>query len=131
MATPARAPARPGRAAPAAPPPRPRRTPAPPGGAQQRVRAPARPRVAGGVLWIGLVAVLLAGIVAVNVAALRLNLESQRLEERKQDLLAENATAASELSSLASAARIEAVARTSLGLVPAEETTYVRVRKRR
>ena len=40
-------------------------TPAPP-----RPRA-ARPRVAGGVLWIVLVAVLLAGIVAVNVAALR------------------------------------------------------------
>ena len=120
MATPARAPARPQQPAPK-PPPRPRR-PVP---GRRR-----RPRVAGGVVWIALVALLLAGIVAVNVAALRLNLESQRLEERKQDLLAENATAASELSSLTSAARIEEVARGSLGLVPAEDTRYVRVRRR-
>lgn len=122
VAVPARAPARPRRAAPSAPP---RRPPAP------RTPPRARFRIAGGVVWIGLVAVLLAGIVAVNVAALRLNLESQRLEERKQDLLAENATTASELASLASAARIEAVARTSLGLVPADETRYVAARGRR
>ena len=86
--------------------------------------------MAGGVVWIALVGLLLAGIVAVNVAALRLNLESQRLEERRQDLLAENATAASEVSSLTSAARIEEVARRSLGLVPAEDPRYVRVRRR-
>jgi cell division protein FtsL len=127
VAAPARAPARPRRVAPPPPPGRPRRPPA----RRARTRPRGRFRIAGGVVWIGLVAMLLAGIVAVNVAALRLNLESQRLEERKQDLLAENATAASELSSLASAARIEAVARTSLGLVPAEETRYVGVPRRR
>jgi cell division protein FtsL len=121
VATPARAPVRPHQPPPTAP-PRERRRSAP---ARQ-----SRPRVAGGVVWIALVALLLAGIVAVNVAALRLNLESQRLEERKQDLLAENATAASELSSLTSAARIEEVARRSLGLVPAEDTRYVRIRRR-
>jgi cell division protein FtsL len=80
------------------------------------------------VVWIVLVSVLLAGIVAINVAALRLNLELQRLEERKEKLRTENATAASELSSLGAAARVEAVARDSLGLVPATETTYLRVR---
>ena len=32
-------------------------------------------RVAGGVAWIGVVAVLLAGVVAMNVAVLRLNMK--------------------------------------------------------
>ena len=39
-----------------------------------------RRRVAGGVVWIGVVAVLLAGVVALNVAVLRLNI---RLDERE------------------------------------------------
>lgn len=77
--------------------------------------------------WIAIVAFLLAGIVALNVAALRLNLESQRLEERRERLASENAAASSELSRLAAAARIEAVARRKLGLVPPDETTYVRL----
>jgi cell division protein FtsL len=96
-----------------------RRTPA---------RAAPRRRVAGGVVWIALVALLLVGIVALNVAALRLNLETQRLDERKERLLGENAAAASELSALAAADRIEAAARERLGLVHAAEVTYVRSR---
>ncbi len=64
-----------------------------------------------------------------NVAALRLNLEAQRLEQRKERLAAENAAAASELSSLAAAGRIEKAAR-DLGLVVPVETTYVRIRPR-
>ena len=75
-----------------------------------------------------LVAALLAGIVAVNVAALRLNLESQDLEARKEKLLGENAAAASELSSLTAASRIEEVAREELGLVAPAQVTYVRIR---
>jgi cell division protein FtsL len=78
-------------------------------------------------VWIVLVAVLLAGIVAVNVAALRLNLESQDLDARKEQLRGENAAASSELSSLAAAARIEQVARDDLGLVEPAQVTYVRI----
>ena len=74
-------------------------------------------------------AVLLAGIVAVNVAALRLNLEAQRLDERKEQLRSQNAAAASELSSLAAAGRIEEVARRSLGLVEPSEVSYVDARR--
>jgi cell division protein FtsL len=117
--------ARPQRAAPArAPASRPRRAPA------RRARPAARPRVAGGVLWIVLIAALLAGIVAVNVAALRLNLESQRLDTRQDELLTENAAAASKLSSLASASRIEATAVRELGLerAGADSVVYVAVR---
>jgi cell division protein FtsL len=113
---------RPQRAAPR-PAPRPRRSPAP------RARVAARPRVAGGVLWIVMVAALLAGVVAVNVAALQLNVESQRLDERKDKALTANAAAQSELSSLGAASRIEAAAR-SMGLVAPSETSYVRPRNR-
>ena len=95
-----------------------------------RRRASPRLRVAGGLAWIAFVAVLLAGIVAINVAALRLHLEIQRLEERKDKLRAENAAAASEVSTLAAAGRVELVARGSLGLVRPVETTYVRVQRR-
>jgi cell division protein FtsL len=121
VAAPART--RPERAAPRpAPKTRPRQ-------AQPRPRPAARPRprIAGGVVWIVLVAVLLAGIVAVNVAALRLNLESQDLEARKEQLRGENAAASSELSSLAAAARVEQVARDDLGLVEPTQVTYVRI----
>jgi cell division protein FtsB len=116
--------AAPARASPkrAAPPP----APAPSRGRRPR-RSPARPRLARSVLWIGVVAALLAGIVAVNVAALRLRLDAQRLAERKERLVGENAAAASELSTLASAERIEVEAR-RLGLVRPNETTYVKVR---
>jgi cell division protein FtsL len=115
--------------------PRPRRAveqparrvaPTPAAPPRPRARANARPRLAGGVAWIVLVAALLAGIVALNVAALRLNLEVQRLNEEKKQLATENAGSASELSTLAASARIEAMARRKLGLVAPVETTYVR-----
>jgi cell division protein FtsL len=86
--------------------------------------------VAGGVIWIVLVAALLAGIVAVNVAALRLSLESQRLEERRQNLLADNAALTSDLSSLGAASRVESTARGRLGLVDAAAATYVKAKAR-
>jgi cell division protein FtsL len=76
-----------------------------------------------------MVAALLAGVVAVNVAALQLNVESQRLDERKDKALTANAAAQSELSSLGAASRIEAAAR-SMGLVAPSETSYVRPRSR-
>lgn len=128
MAAAAPARARPRRAA-TAPAPSPRPRPRPQRSAARRPRPAARPRVAGGVLWIVVLAVLLAGIVAVNVAALRLNLESQELEQRRQDLQAENATAASKLSSLGAASRVEMTARGRLGLVDAEGASYVKARR--
>ncbi len=118
---PAHAPARPQRA--------PRTAPAPRRAPATRTRRAARPRVAGGVLWIVIVAVLLAGVVAVNVAALQLNVESQRLDERRDKALAANAVAQSELSSLGAASRIERAAR-AMGLVAPTETSYVGVRRK-
>jgi cell division protein FtsL len=86
-----------------------------------------RTRVFGGVVWIGFVTVLLTGVVALNVAVLRLNLQLDELGRERANLRAENAALASRFSSSHATARIEASARSQLGLVPAEpdDTAYV------
>jgi cell division protein FtsL len=106
-----------------APPPKPRRRPRP------RTRREEAPRVFGGVVWIVFVAVLLTGVVALNVAVLRLNVQLDQLGRERASIRAENAAIASRLSSAHATARIEALARTELGLVRAEpdDTTYVRL----
>jgi predicted lipid-binding transport protein (Tim44 family) len=90
-------------------------------------RPPARPRLAGSVAWIGLVAVLLAGIVALNVGLLRLNMEGERLDGEKQKLVATRDGLTAQLSRAAAAGRIEAIATGKLGLVRADERTYIRL----
>ncbi len=83
-----------------------------------------------GVAWIAVTAALLAGVVAVNVAVLRRNVELDELSRRRAQLRAENAALASRLASAAAAARIERQARERLGLVPADpgQTRYVDLR---
>jgi hypothetical protein len=85
----------------------------------------ARRGLAGGVVWIGLVAVLLAGVVALNVAVLRLNMRLEGLGRERVDLRAENALLASELSTTLNQRRIDSLAQLRLGLVRAEDPTYV------
>jgi len=96
-----------------------------------RVAARAQPqrRVTGGVLWIAIVAVLLAGVVAMNVTVLRLNMTLDRLGRERANLRADNAQLFSQLSSAAAAGRIQALAIKRLGFVPAtsEQTTYVQL----
>lgn len=84
-------------------------------------------RVAGGVVWIGVVAVLLAGVVALNVAVLRLNMQLDRLGQERANLRAQNAALSVQLSSQASAPRIQQLAAKRLGFVPAtpDQTSYV------
>jgi len=88
-------------------------------------------RVTGGVLWISIVAVLLAGVVALNVAVLRLNMTLDRLGRERADLRAQNAALSSQLSSAASAPRIQRLAAKRLGWVQAtsDQTTYVTLRR--
>ena len=93
-----------------------------------------RPRVArgafgGGLLWIVVIGALLAGVVAVNVLVLRLNVQLDGLRHTRAELKAEIATARAQLSSASSNARIESQAATRLGLVPADPntTTYLRL----
>ena len=84
-------------------------------------------RVAGNVVWIVVVATLLAGIVALNVAVLRLNMQSEELDVERAELLAKRDGLEAELSLAAAAGRIEAMALNRYGLTEPVETTYVRL----
>ena len=91
-------------------------------------RTQTRPRLlAGGVFWIVLFGALLAGVVAVNVAVLRLNLELDGVSRERTELKADLANVRAGISTAAATARIEKAARDDLGLVQADpdEMVYV------
>ena len=113
-------------AAPALPSPRPRSRPRPKPAPKRKPQA--RRGVAGGVVWIVVVAVLLAGVVAMNVAVLRLNVQLDKLDTKRAHLRAEKQELASQLSMAAAAPRLQLQAQ-KRGLVPANpaETTFVRL----
>jgi len=97
---------------------------------QRRKRSASTSRpVAGGMLWIVAVGVLLAGIVAVNVLVLQLNMQLDGLSRERAELRADNALLRSRLSSASANTRIETQATTRLGLQPADPatTTYIRL----
>ncbi len=79
-----------------------------------------RRHLAGGVVWIVSVAVLLAGIVAVNVAVLRLNLDLDSANRQRAQLKAGNAVLAAKL---ASAKRTSQIVNGAPGLVQADPST--------
>ena len=88
-------------------------------------RAVPRPRPFGGVVWIVVLAVLLAGVVAVNVAVLQLNVRLDELGRERVQLRADTKRLSSQLSSASANARIESDAHTKLGLVRADpELTF-------
>jgi cell division protein FtsL len=96
--------------------------------ARAKTNAKAKSRLlGGGVVSIVLFAALLAGVVAVNVAVLRLNVELDRTGRERSQLKADVAGLRAELSSTSATSRIAQVATEDLGLVPAdpETTTYV------
>jgi cell division protein FtsL len=85
--------------------------------------------LSGGVLWIALFTVLLTGVVAINVAVLRLNLQLDEAGREHTDLKNDIAQLRSEISSAAATNRIERLANGELGLVEVEpeETTYIQL----
>lgn len=96
-----------------------------------RTRARTSPRrIRGGVAWIAVFAVVLAGVVALNVAVLRVNMSVSRLDRQQLELQAQNAALSSQVSSAASAQRIEQAAH-KLGYVPAPatDTSYIELGK--
>lgn len=109
---------------------RPRPRPRPDGRPSRRSPAVARQRrMAGSVVWIGVVAVLLAGVVAVNVAVLRLNVRLDRLSHERAQLHADNAALQQRLASAGNSLEIEQLAQSRLGYVPADSahTTYLSI----
>ena len=103
--------------------------PAPARRPSRRRRAQRRHGVAGGVLWIVVLAVLLGGVVALNVAVLDLNVRLDEVSRERADIRATNAELESRLSSAGATPRVDAVARNRLGLVQAEQTTYITLGK--
>jgi cell division protein FtsL len=96
-----------------------------PNAQESRSRAP----FAGGVVSIVVVGALLAGIVALNVLVLQLNIQFDGLSRERAQLRADNARLRSQLSSASANVRIEEAATTQLGLEAADPltTTYVRL----
>jgi hypothetical protein len=89
-------------------------------------RKPTQRRVRAHIVWMILFALLLFGVVFVNVAVLRAHVAVSRLDDERARLEARNQALASELSAANSAPRIEAAAR-RLGLIQASagDTSYV------
>jgi hypothetical protein len=85
-------------------------------------RKPTQRRVRGHIVWMTLFAILLFGVVAVNVAVLRAHVAVSRLEQQRAQIAAHNQALASELSAANSAPRIEAAAH-RLGLIQATAGT--------
>jgi cell division protein FtsL len=95
-------------------------------------RKPAsRRRVAGGVVWIGVVGLLLAGVVALNVAVLRLNVQLDELGRERNQLRADNAQLSTQIAGRAASGRIVSIAGDQFGLAPAtpENWTYLDLRR--
>ena len=89
-------------------------------------RKPTQRRVRGHIVWMILFALLLFGVVAVNVAVLRAHVAVSRLDDERARLEARKEALASALSAANSAPRIEQAAR-RLGLVQASagNTSYL------
>ena len=83
--------------------------------------------MASGVVWIVVIGALLAGVVFMNVAVLRLNISLDKLGRERTQLQSDNARLASNYSSLQAAGRIQAQARKDLHVIPASaaETTFL------
>jgi hypothetical protein len=94
-----------------------------------RLRPRARRRVSTGVAWIAVFGVLLAGVVAVNVAVLQANMRLDRLGQERASLRGENAALASELSAAEAGPRVASLAAQKLGLVQAagDRMSYVEI----
>jgi cell division protein FtsL len=92
-------------------------------------RPRARRHVPSGVVWIVVFGILLAGVVAVNVAVLQSNIRLDKLGQERANLRAENAALQSQVSAAAAGPRIAGLAARRLGLEQAtsDQTTYVEI----
>ena len=84
-------------------------------------------RARGGILWIAIGGILLAGVVFVNVAVLQLNLRLDTANAERSKLLADTAALQTQYARLMSSPRISAAATTRLGLQYEDPSQYVYV----
>jgi cell division protein FtsL len=98
--------------------PRPRTKPRP------KTRKRTQTRARGGILWIAVSGILLAGVVFVNVAVLRLNLSLDSTNSERTQLRAENATLQSNLSRELASSQIQTRAAKEFGLTYADPSQY-------
>jgi uncharacterized protein HemX len=98
--------------------PRPRTKPS------TKTRKRSQTRARGGILWIAVSGILLAGVVFVNVAVLRLNLSLDSTNSERTKLRAENAMLQSNLSRQLASSQIETRAAREFGLTYADPTEY-------
>jgi hypothetical protein len=82
-----------------------------------------RPRSRAAIAWIVIGGVLLAGVVFINLAVLRLNLQLDNATQERSNLRAANAALQSQLSSALASPRIQALAHTQDGLIQADPST--------
>lgn len=83
-----------------------------------------RARSRGAILWIAVSAVLLAGVVFVNLLVLQMNLAVDKATQERAQLRATTAQLQSQLSAALASPRIQAQARRLDGLVPADPSTF-------
>jgi anti-sigma factor RsiW len=88
-----------------------------------RNRVQAR-RARGGILWIAVGGILLAGVVFVNVAVLQLNLRLDASNAQRSKLVAQNASLQTQYSSLIASPHITAAVATRFGLVYKDPSEY-------
>lgn len=82
------------------------------------------------VVWIAVIAALLGGIVALNVAVLQLRVERGSIRSDIARIRTENAKLEAELSTAAAIGRTQARS-SQLGLVRAPDKSYVKLQVRR
>jgi cell division protein FtsL len=91
---------------------------------KSRAAARRRARARGGILWIAIGGILLAGVVFVNVAVLQLNLGLDSTNAQRSKLIAENANLQTQYSRLMSTPRITAAVTKRFGLVYKDPSEY-------
>jgi hypothetical protein len=91
----------------------------------ERRKRKAQRSVRGGVVWIAVLAVVMAGVVAVNVAALRQNMQLENLANERIQLIDRNQELRSRLSQATSPMTVERLAKAQgLVQVAPSRTTY-------
>ena len=98
--------------------PRPRTKP------RAKTRKQTKTRARGGILWIAMSGILLAGVVFVNVAVLRLNLSLDSTNSERTKLRAENAALQSNLSRELASSQIQTRAAKEFGLTYVDPSQY-------